>query len=108
MSAEEFVKVASLSDVPPGTLKTFKVKDEDVVVANSKGKIYAIRGICNHRQWDLSEGTLEGDFIICAGHGARWSLVTGEGQFPRPLPPEPVYEVQITGNDIYLRRKGSP
>jgi nitrite reductase/ring-hydroxylating ferredoxin subunit len=105
--SEGFTKVAATTEVPEGTMKTFSLGDQQVVVANVGGTYYAIGAICNHREWDLSEGTLEGETIVCAGHGAIWDLKTGEGQFPRPLTPEPVFEVRTEGTELLLRPKST-
>ena len=82
---QEFVKVATVQDIPEGKLKTVEVGSEKVVIANVGGKFYAIGAICTHKGWDLSEGRLEGETIVCAGHGSRWDLKTGQGEFVRPL-----------------------
>jgi nitrite reductase/ring-hydroxylating ferredoxin subunit len=105
MSSGGFVKVASTSDIPEGRMKTVTAGAEDVLVANVGGTYYAIGAICKHREWDLSEGTLEGETVVCAGHGSRWNLKTGEGTFTRPLPSEPVYEVKVEGSDILVKAK---
>lgn len=101
----DYVKVASTSQIPEGKMKTLSLGSNEVLVANVGGQYYAIGAICNHKQWDLSEGALEGDTVVCAGHGSRWNLKTGEAKFVRPLPPEPVYEVKIEGSDILIKSK---
>lgn len=100
-----FVRVASLEEIPPGTMKSYNIKGREVLVANVKGKIYAMGAICNHARWDLAEGTLdeENAKVVCAGHGAVWDLKTGEGKFVRPLPPEPTYEVKVEDGEIYVK-----
>lgn len=102
---QEFVKVASTEDVPNGSMKTVDLDGQQVVLANLDGKYYAIGAICKHEEWDLSEGTIEGEKITCAGHGAEWDLKTGKGTYVEPLSNEPVYEVKIESSDIYLKPK---
>ncbi|MBI2127180.1 MAG: Rieske 2Fe-2S domain-containing protein [Thaumarchaeota archaeon] len=102
---DDFVKVAKVSEIADATLKTVSVKDGDVTIANVDGKYYAIGAICKHAEWDLSEGYIESDSIVCAGHGAKWNLQTGEAEFHEPLDPEPLYDVKIVGDDIYLRKR---
>ncbi len=99
------MKVASTSDVPTGSLKGVEVGQDQIVIANVDGKYYAIGRVCNHAQWDLTEGELEGESITCAGHGAIWNLKTGEGSFPMPLQSEPVYDVKVEGSDILLKKR---
>jgi 3-phenylpropionate/trans-cinnamate dioxygenase ferredoxin subunit len=96
------VRVASVDELRPDSMKTFLVEGTAVLLANVGGSFHAIGAICNHRQWDLSEGTLEEDEVTCAGHGSVWNLRTGEGRFARPLPPEPVYKVEVRGNELFV------
>ena len=102
---QDFVKVALKSEISEGSLKTVSLGDEKVTIANTSGQYHAIGAICTHAQVDLADGELNGETIICAGHGAVWNLKTGEGTFPRPLPPEPLYEVKVDGSDILIRPK---
>lgn len=103
--SEGFVKVAQVSDLPPGTMKTFTVQGQSILVANVGGKFYAIGAICNHKQWDLSLGALEGETVVCAGHGSIWDLKTGQGTYAMPLPPEPVYEIKVEGDGVLVSLK---
>jgi nitrite reductase/ring-hydroxylating ferredoxin subunit len=103
VTTEGFLRVASLADVPPGTLKTVDVGGDAVTLANVDGVLYAIGAICKHADWDLVEGVLEGTKITCAGHGAIWDLLTGQAEFPEPLDSEPLYEVRVIDNAIYVR-----
>ena len=96
------VWLAPVEEVPLGSMKTFQVEGKSILIANVEGKVSAIGAVCNHEQWDLSEGSLEGEEVVCAGHGAVWNLRTGEGKFPLPLPREPIYNVEISGGQIYV------
>lgn len=105
VKTQGFVRVGSTSDIPEGSMKTFHVNDQEILVANVKGKYFAIGAICKHEEWDLSEGTLEDCKVICAGHGAIWDLETGKAEFDETLEKEPVYEVGVEGNDILVSPK---
>ena len=102
---QEFVKIASTEEVTEGMMKTVNLGEEQVLLVNVERKIHAIRSICTHAGLDLSEGELEGDKVVCAGHGAKWDLNTGNAVFNRSIPPEPVYETKVEGSELYVRRK---
>ena len=102
---EDFVRIAKASEITDGSLKTVTIEGEDVTIANIGGKYYAIGAICKHNEWDLSEGYIEDGSIVCAGHGAKWNLQTGKAEFYETLDPEPLYDVKVEENDIYLRRR---
>lgn len=103
--SEEFVKVASTSSVPSGSLKAVSIGRDQIVLANVDGKYYAMGSVCTHAQCDLSEGTLEGETIICSGHAAEWDLKSGQAKFMMPLPSEPLFDVKVEGSDILLRKR---
>jgi len=105
MVMEDFAQVAKASDIKEGKLKTINFKDEGVTIANVKGKFYAIGATCNHAGWDLAEGELGGESIVCAGHGAKWNLLTGEADFDEPLDPEPLYDIKVEKDSIYIRKR---
>jgi len=98
----KLVPVADEREIPPGTMKTFDVEGKLILIANVDGKYYAMGAICAHEEWDLSEGTLEGLKVTCAGHGAVWDLTTGEADFTEELPPLPTYKVVSKNNKVYV------
>lgn len=101
----EFLKATESSKVKPGSMKTVEVGGESVLIANVGGKFYAMGAICNHEQWDLSEGTLEGHKVTCAGHGSIWDLTTGKAEFDEPLEDEPLYDVKEEKGQLFVRKR---
>jgi nitrite reductase/ring-hydroxylating ferredoxin subunit len=101
----EFMKAVESSKVPPDTMLTVDVGGESVLLANVDGKYYGMGAICNHEQWDLSEGTLEDTTVTCAGHGTVWDLKTGKGEFDEPLEDEPIYDVKEEGGFLLVKKR---
>ena len=101
----DFVLAAESSKVPPGGLLTVELGGESVLLANAEGKIFAMGAICNHEQWDLSEGTLSGTRVTCAGHGSVWDLRTGKAEFDEHLEDEPLYDVKEEKGKIFVRKR---
>jgi nitrite reductase/ring-hydroxylating ferredoxin subunit len=105
-----YVRVASTSEIPEGTMKTVEVEGgKMVLITNVDGKYYSMRAICTHEEWDLSEGTLTGNELQCAGHGAIFDVASGrvvsgpDGTDADAIEPEPSYEVKVEGSDIYVK-----
>jgi len=48
MGESGFVKVADLSEVSPGGMKYVEVGDNQVLLANLEGTIYACDNVCTH------------------------------------------------------------
>ncbi len=102
----EFTPALKTSELPSGSMKTVSVDGEDVLLVNADGKYYGIGAICKHAEWDLSEGTLDGTKVTCAGHGTVWDLETGKGEFSEPLEDEPLYDVKVEADSIFVRKRG--
>ena len=61
----DFVEVAALAQVPPGTGNCFTVAGRDVAVFNVDGSIYAIEDGCLHKGASLGTGRLQGTIVTC-------------------------------------------
>ena len=99
---EEFFKVASVNEIPPGGKKLVEVDFLPVAIFNIDGKFLAVEDVCTHDGGPLAEGELEGDEIGCPRPGARFSAKTGDaGSMPAYEPIE-CYEVKIEDGDILV------
>jgi nitrite reductase/ring-hydroxylating ferredoxin subunit len=97
-----FTRVAATSEVPPGEIISVEVDGEQVALCNVGGEFYAVKDECTHEHYPLSEGTLEGANVVCALHGARFALETGEVLAPPALTGVKRYEVRVEGEDILI------
>ncbi len=59
---------------------------------------------CSHRGGPLHEGTVVDGCIECPWHGARFDLDTGEVRRGPASAPQPVYEVDVSGDQTMIRR----
>jgi nitrite reductase/ring-hydroxylating ferredoxin subunit len=130
---KQLVDVADLWDLPAGNMKHVEVAKEEILIANSEGKVYALCDRCSHMNAPLSMGTLNGRVVTCAMHGARFDVTTGNkiaepmaldpSMFPEPIPQslqkifahsakiqskikthdQPTYETRIEGNRVKVR-----
>ncbi len=102
----QFVKVASVSDVPPGEMKIVELDGEEVVLANVDGEFVAFNNECTHRAGPLGEGLLMGDVVECPFHGGQFNVKTGEVISPPPSEPVKTYPVEVEGDDIKVGKEG--
>lgn len=101
--ADEFTRVASLDEVPPGSLLGVELDDERVCLANIEGEIYAFRDNCSHEDFPLSAGELIGDHQLeCSWHGARFDVRTGRALCLPAIRPVRVYDVEIRDGEIFV------
>ena len=73
----QWLDVASVDEIAPGTRRVVDVDGAAVAVFNLGGEFFAIEDVCPHDGGELSDGELAGDEIICPRHGARFSVRTG-------------------------------
>jgi nitrite reductase/ring-hydroxylating ferredoxin subunit len=95
----EFIRVASVSELTPGSAKAIEVKGKTIALFNVKGTIYATDNTCLHQGGPLGEGELMGEVVICPWHQWEYNVRTGEvvGDSSLKLA---TYPVQVEGNDI--------
>ncbi|HEV2382798.1 MAG TPA: Rieske 2Fe-2S domain-containing protein [Terriglobia bacterium] len=67
----------TLADFPEGKGALVKVDGLDLAVFRRFGRLFALQNTCPHEGAALAEGELEGDFVICPGHGFRFNVRTG-------------------------------
>lgn len=99
-----YIKVATRSDVPAGSMKTISLNGKPVALANIDGAFFAVSDTCSHKQCSLgSEGMLDGKIIICGCHGAQFDVTNGK-VLSLPAPTDIAsYEVKVDGDDIYIK-----
>lgn len=98
----EFVKVATLDEVPVGTSRCVLVGRKRIGLFNVDGEIYAIDDICSHAEASLTEGDFDGEEVECPLHGARFNVKTGEALSLPAWAPVDTFQVKIEGNDILV------
>jgi nitrite reductase/ring-hydroxylating ferredoxin subunit len=95
----EYVKVASTSDLTPGSAKAVEVNGKTIALFNVDGTIYATDSICLPQGGPLAEGMLEGEVITGPWHMWEYNVRTGE-KLGTPSLNVATYPVQVEGTDI--------
>lgn len=98
----DFVKVATVNDLSDGETMLVEVSDEQVLLANVDGTLYAIGEECTHEGGSLSEGWVEEGQVECPVHGSLFDLKTGENTGPPAAEPVQSYPVRIDGDDVLV------
>ena len=105
----EFVKVASVDDLAPGQMRTFRIDQEYVFVARIGDEYFALDGFCSHADGLLADGYLHPEWceVECPIHESTFNLRTGELMGPPAEAPVVAYEVRIDGGDLLVGPKPS-
>jgi nitrite reductase (NADH) small subunit len=96
-----FVKVASVADVPAGTGKIVDAGGKQIALFNAAGNFYAIDNACKHRGGPLGEGELDGTTVICPWHGWEYDITSG-ANLDDPQVKVGCYPVKVDGADVLI------
>jgi nitrite reductase/ring-hydroxylating ferredoxin subunit len=95
----DFVTVARVEDLPPGTVTAVRARDEEITLAHVDGGFYATQAACIHLQGPLGEGRLHGSVLTCPWHGWQYDVRTGENEFDRAIRLR-TYEVRVEDGEV--------
>lgn len=106
------------SDIPPGSVRSFRVGNRDICVANVDGHFYALRDRCPHQAAPLSKGSLggtmvrsapgeftygrDGCILRCPWHGWEFDVTTGCSLFDAKRARVKAYPVSLEGDMICI------
>jgi len=99
----DFVKVATLSEIPEPGKKVVEVEDRLVVLLRVGKEVHCLDDVCTHDGGPLGEGQLEGYTIACPRHGAKFDIRDGRALTMPATESTVVHEVRVEGDDIYVR-----
>lgn len=100
MSDKNFVAVAKVEDVPPGTKKLVEAGGNEILLCHAQDRVFAVRNLCSHAYEKLDCGRMRAGWIACPVHGARFDLATGAAMNPPATMPIDTFEVRIVGDCI--------
>jgi nitrite reductase/ring-hydroxylating ferredoxin subunit len=96
-----FVKVGSISALPPGSLMEAEIGNETYVVCNVGGELHALYGICPHAGGPLGQGTIQGEHVVCPWHAFEYDVRTGKNDFDEDMGVQ-TFPVKVEGDDILI------
>jgi 3-phenylpropionate/trans-cinnamate dioxygenase ferredoxin subunit len=79
----DFVKVASLGELPPGAKKLLDLDGRAIALFNVEGQVYAIDDVCPR-------------------HGARFDVRTGKALCFPAFEPVETLAVEVRGDEIFV------
>lgn len=100
----DWTPAADASLLAEGRATRVVVDDTPVVLVRKGESVYAIHDRCSHRGCSLSDGSVEGDEIVCGCHGSRFSLRNGAVRHGPATAPQPAFQVRIQEGRVEVRR----
>jgi nitrite reductase/ring-hydroxylating ferredoxin subunit len=97
----EFVAVAEVADVPPGTGTVVQAGGRAIALFNVGGRFHAIDNTCLHRGGPVGEGDLEEEIVTCPWHGFQYDVTTGRNVLDPDVGLE-TFAVRVAGGRIEI------
>ncbi len=97
----DFVRVAKVTEIPPGTAKVVVVLGHPVALFNVDGTFHAVSNVCLHRGGPIGEGTLDGPVVTCPLHGWEYDVRTGRN-LANPAARLRTFAVRIDGDEVLV------
>ena len=82
MPQPDYLTVARVDEVPPGTRRVVAVGSQAVLLLNLDGTLYAVPDACPHRRWPLVQAELRDAVLKCARPGWEFALPSGQAVYP--------------------------
>ena len=98
----QFVKVATVDEIPAGHAKLVEVDGNEIAVFNVGGAFHAIDNSCSHVGGPLCEGEVHGAEVTCPWHGAVFDLTTGRAVGPPAFESVNCYQLRVVGAEIQV------
>lgn len=105
--SEEFVTVARIADVPPGTGKAVVVGEREIALFHVDDTFYALDNTCPHQGGPLAEGWIENCAVTCPWHAWTFKLTDGKmtlGDYAMV----DTFDVRVAGEEIMVSRTPRP
>ena len=95
------VKVASLSQLPAGSVMEASIGEDHFAICNVDGRIQALAGTCPHRGGPLGQWAINGANLTCPWHAWEFDCRTGEHDY-NPAVKIATFPAQVSGDDILI------
>ncbi len=97
----EFVSVADLASLPPGTGRTIEVRGRRFAVWNLEGSFFAMDDDCPHRGGPLGAGVLDDGKVYCPLHGWAFDPRTGDC-LSNPTRPVKTHLTKVEDGQVWI------
>jgi nitrite reductase/ring-hydroxylating ferredoxin subunit len=105
---DDWTAAADAASLQDGKPERVVVDDTPVLLLRDGDALFAIHDRCSHRGCSLSEGSVEGDEIVCGCHGSRFDRRDGSVRQGPATSPQPAFEVRVRDQRVEIRRRPNP
>ncbi|MEY4178771.1 MAG: hypothetical protein RLY70_2345 [Planctomycetota bacterium] len=102
----DFVKVARVDSLAGDGKWMFEIGERLVVLFRVEGQFFCLDDVCTHDGGPLGEGRLEGHFIACPRHGAKFDVRNGHACTMPATEATIAHDVKVDGTFVWVRLRG--
>ncbi len=77
VNVKDFIKVADVDEIPPGTGKVVTILGREVGLFNLEGQFRAIDNVCPHTYRPIGVVDFDGKIVTCLWHGLSFDVEDG-------------------------------
>jgi nitrite reductase/ring-hydroxylating ferredoxin subunit len=99
----EWTPAADAAQLADGRPTRVVVDETPVLLLRDGDQVFAIHDRCSHRGCSLSQGSLEGEEIVCACHGSRFDRRNGAVRHGPATSAQPAFQVRERDGRIEVR-----
>jgi len=96
-----FVKVGTLSALPPDSVMEAEVHGNTYAICNIGGTLRAYDGVCPHAGGPLGQGNIQDGRLICPWHAWEYNIFTGVNDIDETVKLA-AFPIKAEGDDILV------
>lgn len=97
-----------VSDLAPGQVRVVECGERRALLCNAGGRLFAVAERCTHAAFSLAGGRLDGHWIECPLHGARFDVRDGSPVRRPASKPLATFRVVAEGGQASVRFDEGP
>jgi nitrite reductase/ring-hydroxylating ferredoxin subunit/uncharacterized membrane protein len=101
--AKEFTAVLPAAELADGTPTKASLGTTTLVLVRRGDVVYALKETCSHAGGPLSEGTLEGEGIVCPWHGSTFRLADGAVRHGPASSRQVAYRARVNAGQVEVQ-----
>ncbi|WHZ17071.1 MAG: hypothetical protein OJF52_003923 [Nitrospira sp.] len=102
MPEADWIEVGGLDELKRQPLQEVSCGRTKLALSYKDGEFGVISGTCNHAGGPLSQGTLDGDYVVCPWHYWKFHCKTGHGEPGYEQDQVPAYATKTENGRLYV------
>jgi len=101
----DWIRVCATHELLPGEMRVAWDGDTPILVCNYDGDFYALEDRCSHEDFELSNGSFDGDeaTVECVLHGAKFDVRDGRALCAPAYSPVTKFPVRVEDGAVWTR-----